>query len=98
MFRVEGGTVRITSTGYGTFGPAEFKEGNILGNANLEWPVKFDATEADKILKDKGYTGSYTKLGLVKPLIPGMNQDHYVFTMMDARDVWIGTNDGKVAQ
>jgi hypothetical protein len=96
MFRVEKGTVIINSTGYGTFGPAEFKEGSIVGNADLDWPVKFDAIEADNILKKQGYTGRYKKLGLVKPLYPGMDQDYYVFTMEDGRDVWIGTKDGKV--
>jgi hypothetical protein len=38
MFRVENGTVMINSIGYGTFGPVEFKEGIMLGNADIDRP------------------------------------------------------------
>jgi hypothetical protein len=36
MFRVQNGTVAINSTGHGTFGPVEFGEGIMLGNADID--------------------------------------------------------------
>lgn len=91
MFRVDNGTATINSTGYGAFGPVEFKEGIILGNANLDWPVGMDAVEADAILKASSETGPYSSLTLVKPLYPGMAEDYYVFYMVDGSEHWVNT-------
>ncbi|KAJ5741807.1 hypothetical protein N7533_011216 [Penicillium manginii] len=96
MFRVEKGTVTINSTGYGSFGAAEFKSGSILGNANIDWPVGMDADEADQILKKEGFKGPYTALNLMKPLYPGFTDDLYGFRMVDGIDKWVNTKTKKL--
>lgn len=98
MFRVEKGTVTINSTGYGSFGPIVFKEGILLGNANIDWPVGMDAPEADAILKKSGETGPYSTLALVEPLYPGMMEPYYVFGMVDGRECWVNTKTKQLRQ
>jgi hypothetical protein len=91
MFRAENGTVTISSTGHGTFGPVEFKEGIMLGNADIDWPVGMDATEADAILNKSGQTGPYSALTLVKPSYPGMSVDYYPFHRVGGSEHWVNT-------
>lgn len=96
MFRVKSGTVTIKSTGFGTFGAAQFKQGIIVGNANIDWPVNVDAEEADQILKKDGFNDPYTALTLLKPLYPGFTDDNYVFRMVDGIDKWVNTKTRKL--
>lgn len=98
MFRVQKGTVTVKSTGFGTFGAAQFKQGVIVGNANVDWPVSMDADEADKILKKEGFKGPYTALTLLKPLYPGFTDNNYVFRMVDGIDKWVNTKTEKLVR
>lgn len=97
MFRTDQGVATVNSTGYGEFGPIEIRPGPILGNANIDWPVGMDATEADAILKKEGYDGAYYALTLRKPLYPGVEQDYYTFSMVHGPAVSIGVKDQKAS-
>lgn len=99
MFRLDDAVATVTSTGPDEVGPIELRPGPILGNANLDWPIKMDLTEADALLKQNGHTGSYDAVTLRKPLYPGMNENYYFFSMVDGdgSDVSVGTENHNVS-
>ncbi|KAK7178405.1 hypothetical protein PSPO01_15551 [Paraphaeosphaeria sporulosa] len=97
IFRLHNGVASVTSIGYDEFGPIEVRQGPIVGNANIDWPVSMDATIADGILKEQGHTGNYYALALRKPLFPGVDEDYYIFSMVHGPEVSIETKGHKVA-
>ncbi|KIV76867.1 hypothetical protein PV11_08718 [Exophiala sideris] len=99
MFRLDDGVATITSTGQGheEFGPIDIRPGPILGNANLDWPISLDVSEADTLLKQQGHTGNYDAVTLRKPLYPGMNENYYFFGMVDGPDFSVGTESREVS-
>lgn len=97
MFRLDDAVATVTSTGPDDVGPIELRPGPILGNANLDWPIKMDLTEADALLKQNGHTDSYDSVTLRKPLYPGMNENYYFFSMVEGSDVSVGTENHNVS-
>ncbi|MFD2573183.1 hypothetical protein ACFSUS_21250 [Spirosoma soli] len=90
------GTAIISSTGWGEFGPVSYVDQPWLEDVVINWPVSMDLSEADSLLKQAGFTGSYGNVTLRHPLYPGVDEPYYIFGMTSGQYVFVGVNDKKV--
>lgn len=97
IFRTpDGGAATISTSTWGHFNPIKYNPKAMLGNVAIPWPIKMDIVEADKLLKNAGYTGTYRAVNLGWPLYPGNTEPYYIFTMSNGDTVFVGTNSKKV--
>jgi hypothetical protein len=92
----DGGTAIIRTRTWGEFYPVEYIPQPWLEDIVIPWPVKMDIVEADKLLKQAGYTQPYGAVTLRWPLYPGNEQPFYIFGMSGGMFVFVGTYDGSV--
>lgn len=97
VFRTQnGGTALIQSRVWGEFWPVRYVDQPWLEDVVIPWPIEMDIDEADKLLKDAGYTGSYGAVTLRWPLYPGVEQPFYIFGMQDGQHIFVGIYDRSV--
>lgn len=89
-------TATIASTGWGEFGPIQDIPSPWLEDVVIPWPIKMDLTDADRLLKAAGFTGSYFNVTLRHPLYPGVNEPEYIFCMGRRIYVAVGVVSKKV--
>jgi hypothetical protein len=97
VFRTaSGGTALIFTTVWGEFGPVQYIGQPWLGDVPIPWPIKMDIVEADKLLKEHGFTSAYRAVTLQWPLAPGNEQPFYIFGFGPLSFVFVGVYDGSV--
>lgn len=100
VFRTkDGGTAFIRTRTWGEFYPIEYTHMIWVEDIVIPWPIKMDITEADRLLKQAGYTQPYYGCTLRWPLTPNpdVKEPYYIFTMGGGRYVFVGVYDGKVS-
>jgi len=99
IFRVEGGTVIIRSTGWGSWGQPKFVPSPWLECVVIPWPITMDITDATTILREGGYTADFWNCTLRHPLGPPgkpYDEPYYIFEMVSGEYVFVGVNDGVI--
>ena len=100
VFRAGGdriGTVFTSTTAWGEFGPPEYVDKPWGGDVVIPWPFEMDIVEADKLLKNAGYTDPYIGCTVRWPLsFPLPKQPFYIFNFGGHRYVSVGIYDGHV--
>lgn len=97
VFRTQdGGTAIIKNRTWGEFGPIEYIPQPWLEDVVIPWPIKMDITEADRLLKQAGYTNPYGAVTLRWPLYPGIEEPYYIFGFPGGSYVFVGVYDGQV--
>ena len=99
LFNLKGGTVSISSTGWGTFGPPEYKEGVFVGAVSFDIEDKtiFDITDAAQDMVKTGINEPFFSCELSEMLaLPPREQPYYGFAMENASHTFVGAKDGIV--
>ncbi|KAJ3534132.1 hypothetical protein NM688_g7181 [Phlebia brevispora] len=91
IFGYEGTTVFITSKE--TWGewndPTRIPE-PLIGTRVIPWPINFDIVQAYEVLRQRGYTESFTTVTLRWPLYPGVEEPYYIFGLTSGQNVFVG--------
>jgi hypothetical protein len=98
VFRLpDNATAIINSRAWGEFGPIQYIAQPWLEDVVIPWPIEMDITDADRLLKNAGYTGPYGAVTLRWPLYPGVVQPFYIFTVTTNQHVFVGVYDNSVS-
>lgn len=93
---------RLRSLSWGVRGPVKMITKLWDDVAPTPWTDHMmEVVEADKLLKDAGWNGAYTRVSLQKPVTPKLpSQPYYIFAMVQLLGgrsrVFVGLDDGKV--
>ena len=93
---------RLHSLTWGVWGPVKMISRLWDDVVPTPWTDHMmDVVEADKLLKDAGWKGAYTRVTLQKPVTPKLpSQPYYTFTMVQLLGgpsrIFVGLDDGKV--
>jgi hypothetical protein len=92
-------TVIITETGYGEFGQPELIPHFWVGDRVIQWPIKMDLPEANKLKEEAGYTNPYANVTLRNPLGPTDSNPYFIFGVSQSEPyIFVDTVTGKVFQ
>jgi hypothetical protein len=98
VFRAgENGTALIHTTQWGEFGPIHYIDQPWLEDVVIPWPFEMDIVEADRLLKQAGYTDPYVGVTVRWPLYPGVKEPYYIFNFGNQYYVFVGIYDGSVS-
>jgi hypothetical protein len=95
---VKNTTVIIEETAYGEFGKPQLLHEPWLEDVVIQWPVKMDLPQANKLKKEAGYTKPYTGVTLRNPLVgPKIGNPYFIFGgNHDEPYIFVDTVTGKV--
>lgn len=80
VFRnVNNTTVIIEETGYGEFGEPKLIESPWVEDVVIQWPIKMDLDEANKLKEEAGYKEPYGAVTLRNPLGPKRTNPFFIF-------------------
>ncbi len=92
-------TVIITETSYGEFGQPQLIPHFWVGDIVIQWPVKLDLPEANKLKEEAGYTNPYANVTLRNPLGPTKSNPYFIFGVSHSEPyIFVDTVTGKVFQ
>jgi hypothetical protein len=91
-------TVIIKETAYGKFGKPQLIPKPWLGDVVIQWPVKMDLPQANKLKEGAGYTEPYSGVTLRNPLVgPTLGNPYFIFGRNPAEPyIFVDTVTGKV--
>ncbi|RPH30729.1 MAG: hypothetical protein EHM93_15340 [Bacteroidales bacterium] len=90
-------TVEISSTGWGSFGEPVLIHEPFLEDVVINWPVKMDLDEANKLKEAAGYKSPYGAVVLRNPLGPKIGNPYFIFGNNPAEPyIFVDTVTGKV--
>lgn len=73
-------TVIIKETAYGKFGKPQLLQEPWLDDVVIQWPVKMDLPQANKLKEEAGYTKPYGGVTLRNPLVgPKLGNPYFIF-------------------
>jgi len=98
VFRnVNNSTVIIKETGYGEFGKPQLIPEPWLEDVVIQWPVKMDLPEANKLKEKAGYVKPYGAVTLRNPLGPKPGNPYFIFGGNPAEPyIFVDTVTGEV--
>jgi hypothetical protein len=98
VFRADSkGTVFISTTTWGEFGPLQFVDQSWAEDVVIPWPFEMDIVEADRLLKNAGYGDPYVGVTVRWPLaFPLPKEPYYIFNFGNRTYVSVGIYDGHV--
>jgi len=98
VFRnADNSTVIIKETAYGEFGKPQLIQEPWLEDVIIQWPVKMDLPEANKLKEAAGYTQPYGAVTLRNPLGPTLGNPYFIFGGNPAEEyIFVDTVTGKV--
>lgn len=90
-------TVIIKEVGYGEFGEPQLIKEPWLEDVVIQWPIKMDLPEANKLKEDAGYKNPYGAVTLRNPLGPTLGNPYFIFGGNPAEPyIFVDTVTGKV--
>lgn len=76
---VDNSTVIIRETGYGEFGKPQLIHEPWLEDVIIQWPVKMDLPDANRLKEQAGYKSAYGAVTLRNPLGPKPGNPYFIF-------------------
>jgi hypothetical protein len=81
--------VTIESIGYSEFGEPKVIPVPFLGDLVVEWPVRMDLSEANKLKEEAGFSKPYTRVILRNPLGPKETNPFFIFNVAGESSCYI---------